>query len=64
MTNAEKIRRMTDEELAETYVDFYCYGGVLNQAIGYKTKHTGQAFSKEEDAIKVELEWLKKEAEE
>lgn len=64
MTNADKIRNMSDEELAETYVDFFCYGGVLNQAIAYKTKHTHQAFSEEKYAIKAELEWLKSEVEE
>lgn len=58
MTNADKIRNMTDEELAELLlVDAYEHGAEY----GYVGHFLGHTHNKEE-AIKRELEWLKSKA--
>lgn len=57
MTNADKIRNMTDEELAELLlVDAYEHGAEYGY-VGHFEKHT---HSKEE-AIQLELDWLREE---
>lgn len=64
MTNAEKIRSMSDYELAETYINVLDFNAPLSSEKIYQSKHSGEIFCEKEDAIKTELEWLRKECEE
>lgn len=57
MTNADKIRNMTDEELAELLlVNAYEHGAEYDY-VGHFLGYTNN----KEDAIRKELEWLKSE---
>lgn len=64
MTNAERIRNLSEEELAEELIDridFYC--SVDPQEEMWTGDFYGVEHSKE-NAIGAELEWLKSEVEE
>lgn len=61
MTNADKIRSMTDEELAEYFFDdnrFCCNNCPSGQ------KNGGYSFECDEKCVEHCLDWLKQEAEE
>lgn len=64
MTNAYRIRNLSEEQLAEELIDridFYC--SVNPQEEMWVGDFYGVEHSKE-DAIRAELEWLKSEVEE
>lgn len=56
MTNAERIRSMTDEELAERMVTSHNTFGLYFAC--------GKAFSTQEEALAEALEWLRSEVSE
>lgn len=62
MTNADMIRNLTNEELAETYVEKV---KVNDPNAVYKhvyfAKHSSNMFCSREKALKAELNWLEQE---
>ena len=60
MTNAERIRNLTDKELAETYIYSDSFFSNFESGICYRSIHGGMSCRREE-VIKEELEWLKSE---
>ena len=61
MTNADRIREMTNEELAEQFVCSYM-SIVDGEAYPiYEAVHEGCQYETREDAEKAELEWLESE---
>jgi len=62
MTNGDKIRSMSDEELAEYIVSETAYQESAWSQTNYATGD-GNSFNNYGKALLVELEWLKKEAE-
>lgn len=61
MTNADKIRNMSDEELAETYINVVSYDTAVGYEEAYQSKHSYPLWENKNDAIKAELEWLQSE---
>jgi len=62
MTNGDKIRSMSDSELAKYIVSETAYQESAWSQTNYATGD-GNSFNNYDKAISVELEWLKKEAE-
>ena len=60
MTNAEKIRNLSNYELAETYINVLELRSPEGHRVSYQSKHFGQIFYVKEEAIKAELDWLGK----
>ena len=65
MTNGDKIRSMSDEELAEYIVSETAYQESAWSQTNYATGdgNSFNSFNNYDKALLVELEWLKKEAE-
>lgn len=61
-TNADRIRGMSDEELARENVVGFTYMCGYRPSHLWRSVHTGE-FDTKEEAIKAELEWLQKPAE-
>ena len=61
-TNADRIRGMSDEELARKNVVGFTYVCGYRSSHLWRSVHAGE-FDTKEEAIKAELEWLQKPAE-
>ena len=55
MTNAEKIRNLSNYELAETYINVLELRSPEGHRVSYQSKHFGQIFYVKEEAIKAEF---------
>lgn len=55
--NADRIRKMTDEELAEQFVCGFTYINGYHASTLWRSVHAGEYDTKEE-AIQEELKWL------
>lgn len=63
MTNADRIRAMSDEELAKNNIRYdYDEESYENCALWYETSD-GSTFYDEESAVEYELDWLRQPAE-
>ena len=58
MTNADKIRNMSDEELAETYINVVKFASPFGYQEVYNPKHSNELWLDKSGAIEFELEWL------
>lgn len=62
LTNADRIRSLNDEELAQENVVGFTYMNGYRPSHLWRSVHAGE-FDTKEEAIKAELEWLQKPAE-